>query len=106
MLPGCGYLFHFNKGTLNMNDVNLETWKALSEFLYDYARYDHVGEKFGKPLNSENYAADPDFGYFESRYLTKWEDYKEMYPMTPDFVKGHIEEDDIKELKFYLTLLL
>lgn len=106
MLPGCGYLFNFNKGTLNMNDVNLDTWKALSEFLYDYARYDHVGEKFGKPLNSEDYAIDSSIGIFESKYLTKWSEYKEMYPMTPDFVKNHIEEDDIKELKFYLTLLL
>ena len=106
MLPGGGYIFSFDKGPLMLSDINLENYRALTEFLRDYAVYDNAGESYGKKLNSENYQIDPNFGKFESKYLTNWDEYKLKYPMTPDAMKGHINNYDMASLKFYLNLLV
>lgn len=69
MLPGGGYIFNTDKVPMNMGDVNLDNFKALSEFLRDYAKYENPGEKFGTPLNSEHYEIDEHFGDIHSEIL-------------------------------------
>lgn len=69
MLPGGGYIFNTDKVPMNMGDVNLDNFKALSEFLRDYAKYENPGEKFGTPLNSEHYEIDEHFGDIHSEVL-------------------------------------
>lgn len=106
MLPGGGYIFSFDKGPLMLSDINLDNYRALSEFLRDYAVYDNAGESYGRKLNSENFAIDSAFGTFESKYLTSWDEYKTKYPMTPDSMKKHLENYDMASLRFYLNLLV
>ena len=106
MLPGGGYIFGFDKGALMLSDLNLENYKALSEYLRDNAKYDNAGESFGMKINSESYEIDPDIGKFESKYLTDWNEYKEKYPLTPDFMEDILRGYDIENIKFYLSLLV
>lgn len=105
MLPGCGYVFGFDKGALMLSDLNLDNFKVLSEFLRDHAKFDNAGQSFGMKVNSEIYAIDPDIGYFESKYLTDWDEYKEKYPFTPEYMKDILHGYDIDVLRFYLNLL-
>ena len=106
MLPGGGYLFGLDKGPLMLSDLNLENCTALTEFVRDNASYSNAGESYGVPVNSENYTADPDFGKFESKYLTSWNEFKEKYPMTPEFMEEIIRGYDMENLRFFLGLLV
>lgn len=69
MLPGCGYILNTDKVPMNMGDVNLENYRAVSEYLRDNARFEHPGESFGTPLNSENYEIDEHIGDIHSEVL-------------------------------------
>ena len=106
MLPGGGYLFGLDKGALMLSDLNLDNYRALSEFVRDNASYSNAGESYGVPVNSENYSIDPDFGKFESKYLTSWNEFKEKYPKTPDFMEDVIHGYDMENLRFFLGLLV
>lgn len=106
MLPGGGFFFSLDKGPLMASDINFENYKALSEFIRDYSVYDNAGESFGSKINEENYTIDPTIGDFTSKYITSWEETKEKYPLTPDYMKDVINKYEITELKFFLNLLV
>lgn len=106
MLPGGGYIFSFDKIPLMLTDLNMDNFRALSEFLKDYAVYDNAGKSYGQKINSENFKIDSDFGKFESKYLTNWDEYKSKYPITPDYMKDILHGYDIDMLRFYLGLLV
>ncbi len=106
MMPMGGYIFSFDKKPLSLNDASIENLRALSEFLRDYAHYDNAGESFGTPLNSENFTFDKSLLSFDSKYLTHWDEYKQRYPFTPDFVKDILYKCDIDEMKFFMGLLI
>ena len=70
MLPECNYNFGLDKPPLLLSDINIENYKAISEYLRDNFKYDHPGEPFGKLVNTEGYEIKNDFGKVESKYLT------------------------------------
>ncbi len=106
MMPGCGYLMEFDKAPLSIRDLNMDNFNALTEFLRDYAVYDHPGQPFGTKLNSENFKIDEKIGDFSSKYLTDWDVYKGKYPNTPNFMRDVLEGYDNETLKSYLGLLV
>ena len=70
MMPGGGYIFNFDKVPLTLGDVNMDNYAELSQFLYEYARFDEPGKPFGKKLNSENFGKEDRFDKpLESKYL-------------------------------------
>ncbi|KPU46197.1 uroporphyrinogen decarboxylase (URO-D) [Oxobacter pfennigii] len=104
MMPGGGYLFGFDKGAIVLNDINMENYIALSEFIRDYAVYENAGESFGTPLNSEGFKFEPT--PVVSKYIFNWEEFKEKYPYTPEFAKANFESLDDEMFKFYMNLLI
>ena len=107
MLPGGGYIFGFDKAPLTLKDINLENYIALSEFVHEYAVYPNAGEDFGTPLNSEGFKFDEKLvPPIKSKYLFNWEEYKEKYPLTPNFAKNNLQKIDKELMGFHLSLLI
>jgi len=107
MLPGGGYLFGFDKDPLSFKEVNLESLAALTAFVRDYAKYDNAGESFGIPLNSESFVFDPSLvPKLSSQYLFNWDEFKEQYPLTPDFAKVNFERFSKEAFDSYMDLLM
>lgn len=106
LLPGCGYIMEFDKNPLTLNDLKMDNFRALTEFLHEYAVYDSPGTPFGTKLNSENYEKDESIADMSSEYFTNWEDYKGKYPETPESYRHVLEKYDNDMLKFYLNLLV
>jgi len=107
MLPGGGYMFGFDKNPLTLKEVNLESLAALTEFVRDYAKYDNAGEAFGTPLNSEGFVYDEIIvPKPQSQYLFNWNEFKEKYPLTPDFAQANFERFSKETFDFYMNLLI
>lgn len=107
MLPGGGYIFGFDKNPLTLKEVNLETLAALTDYLRDHAAYEHPGESFGTPLNSEGFVADANLvPQPKSKYLFDWEAFKAQYPLTPDFARSNFENFSHETFAFYMNLLI
>ena len=106
LMPDCGYIMDFDKNPLNKNDLNMENFKALTEFLHENAVYEAHGKSFGTKLNSENYEIDESIANMSSEYFTNWEEYKANFPETPESYKAVLEKYDNDMLKFYLNLLV
>lgn len=59
MLPGGGFMFGFGKYPIVYEDVKLDNYIAVMDFVRDYAVYkDEAGQKYGTPLNSEGFKFD------------------------------------------------
>lgn len=107
MMPGGGYLFSFDKAPLAAKDANIETWKALNNFLKEYMVYDNAGESYGIPLNKEGFIRDYNvIPEVKSKYLFNWEDHKKKYPRTPDFVQENLEKMSKDIFLSYMNLLI
>ena len=105
MLPGGGYLFGFGKFPIVYEDVNLENYIALMEFVRDYAVYDNPGQPYGKPLNSEGFKFDlTESRTIRSKYAFNWEEYKKENPYAPEHLRGRIQAAENEMMNFYLTL--
>jgi len=105
MLPGGGYMFGFGKFPIVYEDVNLENYIALMEFVRDYAVYDNAGEHYGKPLNSEGFEFDlTESRTIKSKYAFNWEEYKKENPYAPEHLRGRIQAAEDEMMNFYLTL--
>lgn len=106
MMPGGGYLFAFDKDPLTLKDINLENYIAVAEFIRDYGIYTNAGESFGVPINSEGFEFDEKIiPPVKSKYLFNWREYKEKYPLTPDFARDDLEKSVKDAMSFYLYLL-
>ncbi|MFZ7134304.1 MAG: hypothetical protein ACOWWR_18305 [Eubacteriales bacterium] len=107
MMPGGGYLFGFDKVPLTLGDINLDNYIALAQFIRDYAVYSNPGEAFGTPLNSEGFNVDASIiAKPKSKYLFNWNQYKEKYPLTPDFARPDLEKVDEEIFNYFMNLLI
>ena len=107
MLPGCGYLFGFNKNALVAQDLPLEKYAALMEFVRDYSHYDNAGEPFGTPLNAEGFQPDPAFDApLKSRIMFNWDEYKKAYPYAPEASRAKLEIANAQTFSWYINLLV
>ncbi len=106
LLPGCGYVFGFDKSLLFAKDADIDQYAALMEFLRDYARYDNVGSKFGTPLNAEGFEPVKEWdGPIKSRYVFNWDEFKAENPWTPDYARGKFAVADNQVFNWYMNWL-
>ncbi len=105
-LSGGGvYLFHLTQPMICKNDISMENYAALSEYIRDYAHYDNAGSHYGQPLNVEGFMPDSKLDQpLDSKYLFKWEDFKKANPLVPDFAKKKYEKYVKQILQFYYEL--
>ncbi len=106
MMPGGGYIFGFDKNPLTIEDINVDNYAAVAEFVHEYARYDNPGEAYGTPLNSEGFIRDESIiGPFKSKYRFNWEDFKEKCPLVPESARARFESYDLNIFKQVMNLL-
>ena len=106
MLPGCGYLFGFDRNPLLASDMDLDEYCMLMECVRDYSHYDNAGEKYGTPLNVEGFKADPSFDApLKSRIMFDWDTYKKENPYAPDSSRGVLEAGNAQVFSWYINLL-
>ncbi|NLL53500.1 MAG: uroporphyrinogen decarboxylase [Peptococcaceae bacterium] len=72
LAPGGRYLFTTDKSPLILDDIKLENYCAVTEFVRDYAVYDNAGESSGLVFNKDDYQPYTSARKLESRYLTEW----------------------------------
>lgn len=106
MLPGGGYIFNFDKVPLTLGDVNLDNYAALAAYLRDNAKFDNPGQEFGKKINSEHFAIDPEIEKpLTSKYFEELEK-KVVLPGDCGLVQKRFDnyqnEIIVKSLKMYL----
>lgn len=107
MMPGGGYTFGLDKAPFILQDVNLENYNAVAEFVRDYAVYPNAGESFGTPLNSEGFTFDANITKpLESKWLFNWDEFKSKYPYTPDESKEKFQSLDDSLFRFYMNLVI
>ncbi|MBQ7737540.1 MAG: hypothetical protein IJT62_06860 [Oscillospiraceae bacterium] len=106
MLPGCGYLFTFNKGPLVASDMDFDKYCDLTNFVRDYSHWANAGEPFGTPLNSEGYQIDPEIDKpLKSRLLFNWDEYKAANPYAPEASRAKLEAANAQAFSWYINLL-
>lgn len=104
MAPGGQFIFGFDKSALTMGDVNIENLKAVAETVIEYGVYDNAGEATGEVFNKADYKfSNP--AEFKSRQYRTWEQYKELYPNTPESAKELVmaAEDAIFSSIWYMS---
>ncbi len=106
MMPGCGYLWGWAVYPIVSGDIQLENYVAIMDYLRENTYFDHPGEPFGTPLNSEGFKYDHLDSYrkINSKYAFNWEEYKKANPNTPEFAKDYLASKDIDFVKFYIGL--
>ena len=75
LAPGGRYIFTTDKSPLILDDINLENYCAVTEFVRDYAVYDNAGELSGLVFNKDDYKAHTSARKIESKYLTDWQNF-------------------------------
>ena len=103
MMPGGKYIFGFDKNALTINDMNLDNLQAICETVLEYGVYPNAGEKAGDVFNAADYTHSPMTG-FTSKYYRTWEQYKELYPLTPDSAKAEVMDMEDALLKMVYSL--
>ncbi len=105
VMPGCGYLFGFSVWPIVADDIKIENYIAIMDYLHNNAKFDNPGTPFGTPLNSENFKFDLTASKtLNTKYAFNWEQYKKENPYTPDFARNYLENKDLDVIKFYMSL--
>jgi hypothetical protein len=104
LAPGGKYIFQFDKQPLNAQDINIENYRAVVEYVRDNAVYSNPGEVHGLEFNPADYKAEPRRS-FESKYFTVWEEFKARNPAVSEHGKEKLQ--NLEEILFqYLMYLL
>ena len=104
MMPGGNFEFKFDKSAILFADIDLDNLCTLSETLYKYGKFDNAGATAGEAFDSSLYTDSGTHDNFHSKYYRTWEQYKAMYPNTPDSAKDMVmgwEEATLKRLMFF-----
>lgn len=105
LAPGGKYIFSLDKQPMSINDVNLENFNAVTEYVRDYAVYSNPGEKAGLEFNKDDYKALPS-RKLESKYFPTWEEYKIQQPDVSDFGKAKMQMGQDMLFQYLMYLLL
>lgn len=107
MMPGGGYIFSFDKAPLTLNDINMENYAAVTQFVHEYGRYDNPGDAYGMPLNSEGFVRDESIiGPYKSKYHFDWDAFKAKFPLAPDSARARFEQYDQEILSHIMFMCI
>lgn len=107
LAPGGKYIFGFDKGPLDIKDINMENLCAVTEYVRDHAVYSNAGETAGMQFNKADYKVDHSTTRkFESKYYSTWDQYKQKNPKVSDFGKEKLQGYEEKIFQYVMWLLL
>lgn len=94
MAPGGNYYFCFDKSALNPEDINVENYTAVMEYVRDNTKYANAGEKISQTDRESTIikglrAKYPDI---PSKYLLSYDEYKKEYPPVTEDVEPLIRK--------------
>ena len=95
LAPGGNYIFGFDKGALTLNNINLENYLAVMNYIGENAYYDNAGESSldFTPVTPPKIDILP----LTSKYDFDWEAYKKRHPNFPP----HLEPLMKKQMEQY-----
>jgi hypothetical protein len=104
LAPGGKYIFGFDKIPVVLDDVNMDTLCALTEFVRDYAVYPNAGETSGPAFDKNDYTI-ADYRKPESKYFPTFDAYKQQYPNISEHAKGEYESILDQVYQFIFSLI-
>ncbi|NTW71781.1 MAG: uroporphyrinogen decarboxylase [Eubacteriaceae bacterium] len=105
LAPGGKYMFSLDKQPLDIDDINVENYQAVAEFVRDYAVYDNPGEQAGEVFCKEDYTALPS-REIDSKYFRTWTQFKAENPEVPDFARPKLQGMEEMLFQFAMQMLL
>lgn len=104
LAPGGKYYFCFDKASVSVNDIDMNNFAAVAQFVKDYGVYSNAGETSGLQFNKADYKILPS-REFKSKYYQTWEEFKAIIPRVSEKGKQKIQGYEDK-LFSHLTYLL
>jgi len=101
LAPGGKYIFRFDKSPLLLDDINLENYTAVLEYVMEYAKYDNPGE----PAAGEDKTypkVEVSIPEFRSKYYQLWPEYKKTHPD----INGALEPVIAPKMQYYEDLVM
>lgn len=81
LAPGGNYYFTFDKGALNLNDINPENYVAVMEYVLEHGKYDNAGEPVTTAKKEDTIEKFSHlYPEFKSKYLVSFDEFKQEYP--------------------------
>ena len=83
MAPGGNYYFCWDKSALSLDDINVENYVAVMEYVRDNYKYDNAGSPVDAGLKKEDTIVKglrSKYPEFQSKYVLSFEEYKKEYP--------------------------
>ncbi|NLN07651.1 MAG: hypothetical protein GX167_08540 [Firmicutes bacterium] len=81
LAPGGNYYFCFDKGALNLNDINPENYIAVMEYVLENSKYDNAGEPATTAKKEDSIKKFSHlYPEFKSKYLVSFDEFKAEYP--------------------------
>jgi len=104
LAPGGKYIFGFDKSPLSLNDLNIDSLRAVANTVRDYGIYSNPGNNTNFEFDNKKYNAKPSIT-LKSKYLMSW-DYYKLGCKISDFEQQKIKyiEDGIFEFIMFLLL--
>ena len=104
LAPGGKYIFGFDKSPLSLNDLNIDSLRAVANTVRDYGIYSNPGNNTNFEFDNKKYNAKPSIT-LKSKYLMSW-DYYKLGRKISDFEQQKIKyiEDGIFEFIMFLLL--
>ena len=94
MAPGGNYYFTWSKSGLSINDIDVDNYVGVSEYVRDNTKYDNAGDTV--------YDCDPDttihkglmdkYPPFTSKYVLSFDEYMKEYPPVSDAAIPHMRK--------------
>lgn len=95
MAPGGNYYFCMDKSALSLEDVNVENYIAVLEYIKENYHYDNAGELVNTELKREDTIVTgkaKKYPEFKSKYILTFDEYKKEYPPVDDIVEPYMRK--------------
>ncbi len=83
MAPGGNWYFCFDKTAQTPNDINVENYRAVMEYVLENGHYDNAGQPVQTELTREGttiHGYADKYPAFHSKYMLSFDEYKKEYP--------------------------
>ncbi|MFZ7132135.1 MAG: uroporphyrinogen decarboxylase family protein [Eubacteriales bacterium] len=81
LAPGGNYFFRFDKGALNLSDINTDNYVAVMEYVLENGKYTNAGQPVTADKKEDSIIKYSHlYPEFKSKYIISFDDFKKEYP--------------------------
>jgi len=92
MMPGGNYFFRLDKSALRLNDINIDNYTAVMDYLFDHSSYENAGEKVSGMEREDTIKYFEPVEEFKSRYFISFEEWISDYKVPDPSVLPELRE--------------